>query len=406
MIHDIIKTHSELGRRNRRRVLGEILFEGAIPRARIAENVGLTAASVSRITRDMLDAGLIEEADSGNATESAMGGLRKQGRKFVELKGSPGRRFVAGIAVNAFRQDVVVADVTNAVLASRQVRCSQLDDPEHVMTHCAAELSSLIDQTGIPRARLVGCGLVVTGAVDPRSNILRSAPALGWGLVEAGAIVARYLDCAIYMDSIPNAKNLAAHCFGTTRKTQNVLLFNASLAIGCSLMINGQLIRGADFSAGLIEAMLIPDFATGRAKPIDQLAGGDAIVKALAIAENSDPVEQLPRAIRHAGQGDQRASAAFVVAGRALTFALINAFSLLHPEKIVLSGPLFESSVYHKAVLDELVRIKGDAFVREKVRVLRMSSQWAAQSLAIHQSLMRGNLALLPAPDMTKALAS
>ena len=406
MIHDIIKTRSDLGRRNRRRVLGEILFEGTIPRARIAKNVGLTAASVSRITRDMLDAELIEEADSSSSTESAVGGLRKQGRKFIGLKGRPGRCFVAGIAVNAFRQDVVVADVTNVVLASRQVRFSQLNDPEQVMAHCAAELSGLIDQTGIPRTRLVGCGLAVTGAVDPSRNILRSAPALGWERVEAGAIVARHLDCAIYMDSIPNAKNLAAHCFGATRKIQNVLLFNASLAIGCSLMINGQLIRGADFSAGLIEAMLIPDFAAGRAKPVDQLAGGDAIVKALAGAENRDPVEQLPHVIRYAEQGDQRASAAFVAAGRALAFTLINAFRLIDPERVVLSGPLFQSNVYHKAVLDELARIEGDAFVREKVRVLQMSSQWAAQSLAIHQSLIRGNLASLPAPSMTEALAS
>lgn len=50
----LVKTREDLGARNRRLVLSEILLHGPLSRTVIAARVGLTQASVSRITRGRL----------------------------------------------------------------------------------------------------------------------------------------------------------------------------------------------------------------------------------------------------------------------------------------------------------------------------------------------------------------
>lgn len=396
--HTTGRTRSAWGQHNRRRVLAEILFGGPIPRAKVAQNVGLTPASVSRITQDLVDAELIEETDSVPQYPRA-------GRKFVGLRVKPSGAFVGGIAINAFRQDVAVADLANNLLACRQLHFDDLGDPETVVRGCAAALDQLVARSGIDRARLAACGVAVTGAVDPHRNILHSAPALNWRQLnlEVGERVAGRLRCPVYLDNIPNAKNLASHCFGGTRKVENVVLLNASLAIGCSLMFDGQLMRGADFRAGLIESMMIPDFAANALKPVDQLAGGYAVLRAhdgglgSQDAGRDHAAARLVEIIERAARGDGPATAAVESAGRAFAFVAATAFSILHPEKILLSGPLFDCASYRRAALAQLTDSMGARFVERTIELSPMSSQQAAQSLAIYQALAQGLLTAPPA---------
>ena len=74
--------------------------------------------------------------------------------------------------------------------------------------------------------------------------MLRSAPALGWTDVDLHETVGSRLKVPIFADSIPNSKNLTAHGFGSTKGLDDVVLLNVSLAVGCSLMLDGRLLRG------------------------------------------------------------------------------------------------------------------------------------------------------------------
>ncbi len=381
------RNRSDLGQQNRRLVLAEILYNGPIARAKIAAKIGLTAASVSRITRDLIAAGLIEEGERFSENQ-------RVGRKFIGLRICPGGCFVTGIAINAFRQDIVVADLANNVIASEQLHFDDLSDAEQVIDDCASALKRLVSQTGIDRDRLVGCGVAITGAVDPVANILRSAPPLNWGKTDVGRIVEQHLDCPVYMDNVPNAKNITAHCFGPTRNSDNILLFNASLAIGCSLMLEGQIYRGADYQGGLIDSMMIPDLENHRLLPVDQIAGGYAVIKSSDVETQAF---QLERIIAAAEQDDAAAAMALGSAGTALAYVVKNAYSLLHPQSVIVSGPLLESSHYENALRSALDSSMEAEMVESTIIFSPMTSQQAAQSLAIYQSLNQTDLAILRA---------
>ena len=82
MIMDFFSKKENLGQLNRRLVLSEILFKSPIPRAKIAESISLTQASVSRITRELLDARIIVEGE-------AFPSDNRRGRQFIGLSLNP-----------------------------------------------------------------------------------------------------------------------------------------------------------------------------------------------------------------------------------------------------------------------------------------------------------------------------
>ena len=388
MILNLVKTREDLGERNRRSVLAEVLFHGPVPRGKIAERIGLTAASVSRITRDLIDAGLIEEGDE------EVEDIARRGRRFIGLRVRANCCFVAGIAINVFRQDVVIADLTNATLASRRLHVEDLGSLENVLDHSAEILNELVDESGIERKRLIGCGLTISGAIDPDRGWLRSAPITGWKNVAAAERISSILNVPVFMDSIPNAKNLAAQSFGPTKGIDNVLLFNASLAVGCSLLLDGRLLRGSHGNAGLIESMQIPD-ASGVLKPLDQVAGGIAAIGAKHGIQTHNSEQQasaLIEAVERGNGGEPEAVERLRNTGSALAYAISLANSLLHPDVILISGPLAASEVYCAALRKRLAKLIDQDFVLKRLRISHMSSFEAAQSLAIYQALVQGRI--------------
>ncbi len=392
MIVNLSQSREELGQRNRRLVLRQVLFRGPISRSAIATRIGLTQATVSRITRELIDAGLIEEG------ETIAG--RRPGRRFVGLRAKPTGCFIAGVSINVFRQDVVVADLTNAPIASRRLRFESLDDAQSVLGGTADALHALIDDTGLDRERLVGCGIVVTGSVDPARCRLRSAPALGWSDVDLGESIAARLKVPVFADSIPNAKNLTAHGFGSARGVDDVALLNVSLAVGCSLMLDGRLLRGPRFNAGLIESFAIPDETTGALRPLDHIAGGLAVVgevEGRPFANGGPAASRLVEIMRDAAGGDAPSRAALHRAGRALAFAITSIHAILHPEVVLLCGPLIDSESYCSGVRRRIVELAGADFLNQRLRFSPLSNQEAACSLAIFRALVEDDVSAPPA---------
>ena len=387
MILNLVQSNDDLGERdrNRRSILAEIIFRGPVARSKIADRIGLTAATVSRISRELIDEGIVEE-------DQAQEDPSRRGRRFIGLKIRPKGCFVSGISINAFRQDVVLADMSNAILASRRIDFSDLSDPEKVLQESVEELKQLIEKSGIDQQRLIGCGVTITGAVDPEKGVLRSAPALGWEMINIAEIIGQYIDIPVFVESIPNAKNLTAHGFGSTKGENNVLLFNASLAIGCSILLDGRLIRGSTEKAGLIENMKVWDKENGVYKNIDQLAGGISVVKSGKSPTIQNPAKEaklLTEIINDGTSVDAKTRKRLERAGRALAYVISMSHALLHPDVVLISGPLVESDIYCDAVREELKIMISPDFIQNCLRFQSLSSYESAQSLAIYQSLMQ-----------------
>ena len=388
--------------RNTKRVLSDILLHGHVPRTEIARRVGITQASVSRITQSLLKNGLIRE--TGHLSDEP-----RPGRKQIGIEINPDGGYFAGIAINAFRQDVVIANFANETIAEKTIRFYDLGNANNVLDTCANALNQLIDESKINRDLLISCGVAIAGAVDPTGGRLRNAPTLGWSDVPVQSILESALDLPVVMESIPNAKNLAARCFGTAKHADNVVLFNCSLAIGSSIVVDGHLCRGADSNVGLIETLLVPDSVSdGALKPLDSVAGGYSIIgestSRTAVAKFSMAQNLMDVIKRDSNQipGTERS---LEEAGRGLAHAIITANAFLHPQIILLSGPLINSSIYQSAIIDEISHLTDRQFDPSRLKFFAISSQEAAHSLAIYHYLHEPGNVRYVAPESRRAVA-
>ena len=256
---------------------------------------------------------------------------------------------------------------------------------------CASELKQLVSDAGIDRKRLFGCGVTIAGAIEPGQGKVRFSPTLGWSNVDVMSLVEPIIAIPVAVESIPNAKNLAAHCFGPTRGKRTVVLFNCSLGIGASLLVDNVLLRGPESNVGMIDSMLIPDENTGEMHSFDLMAGGFGVIgdtRTKAKHSGCEQARRLIEAIEDNSLGKVQVHRSLEQAGRSLAFVIMMANSFLHPQTILLSGPMIESSVYRNAVLDRVSQLIGKHFAEEKIVFYRLSNRDAARSLAIHHFLV------------------
>ena len=86
-------------------MLREIVLSGPVSRTEIASRIGLTAGTISRITRPLIDAGLVREL-----LEVQSGSSAGPGRRSVPLDIDPRGGQVLGITVGPTYQVVTLAD--------------------------------------------------------------------------------------------------------------------------------------------------------------------------------------------------------------------------------------------------------------------------------------------------------
>ena len=101
--------------------------------------------------------------------------------------------------------------------------------------------------------------------------------------------------------------------------------------------------------------------------------------------------------MRNAAGGDAPSRAALNRAGRALAFAITSIHAILHPEVVLLSGPLIDSESYCSGVRRRIVELAGADFLNKRLRFSHLSNQEAACSLAIFRALVEDDVSAPPA---------
>jgi len=385
------RTRRDLGRTNKRAVMGQIVLGGPVSRTAICQGTGLTAASVSRITRELIEAGLI-------TAEPAPQETGRPGRKFVGLDVAAGGGYVLGIGLNVFQQAVTLADLKNNRLERRDLNLSDLSNPRVVIDYVIEAAREMIGQHVHHPQRLLGGGVAITGAVDPTTGLLRESPYFGWHdcNLDLGGELSAALGLPIHVENLPNALNLAEVRFGHVRAARNTLLVHCALGLGGSLYLDGQLTRGDRFAAGQIGNLPIT-VDEDRVATLDDLSGGRGILVAMGYA-GTEPADEMASnllaAIDLANGGDADATIIMEQAGATLGQSLAKFCGLVQPEAIVLSGPLPAAAAYLESCRAGLARYWPTESAPVTIIVSDLSNQAAARWLAIGEFLVERDLNL------------
>ena len=158
--------------------------------------------------------------------------------------------------------------------------------------------------------------------------------------------------------------------------------------------MNNELYRGFNFHAGVIEnAPLVTAFAQGPAK---ELVRGRAVLRAYygdkALPDQLTAADSVFELIDKANAGEQKAMTAFLRAGVAMAQLIKLIKEILQPEIILVTGPVLGCNCYISQIRSELEHYAGQDWLDKHFRTSRITSEYAAQSLALYKSLSEQNL--------------
>jgi predicted NBD/HSP70 family sugar kinase len=238
-----------LRRGNASAVLSEIRAHGAVSRAEIAANVGLSAAAITKIIVELERAGYIAETPQ---TEPAQPRGRGRGRPRRPLTLDLGRHRFVGVHVGLRRVTVGLVDLAGQVVALRSRKHGSAA-PRSVLSTATRLVREVVEQSGVRGEDVVGYGACTGGWVPPESGAVRAFEGLGWRDVAFSA--------GLRVDGLPmprvestvRALALAEARLAAADGAQNVLYVFVGNVIGCAHVVHGEIARGQHDAAGLID---------------------------------------------------------------------------------------------------------------------------------------------------------
>lgn len=358
---------------NRSRVLGAVIDSAPGSRADLARRLGLSAMGVTRVVRELVEAGLVKETEPSAGSEP--------GRPPAGLAIDPAGAFVLGFEIHAFAQSIVLMDLSRQIARRSAVHLSDPANGARSLSEFAEQAISEIRSAGIDPHRVMGTGVAVTGTVDRNRGTLAGAPYLGWAPLDIAGTLQSRLDMPIIVDRVANAF-LAAESRTPAGILSDALLVNVGFGMSAAFLVGGEIARGDALIAGQIGHMQAGDAkrlcSCGQRGCLNAVASGWAALADLgdidAHVQSADEFQRnrpkLTNLLQRESAGDPTACQALERVGRLLGRTVRQIQIALNPSRIFLSGPVGRAISYVEgvrhgidedaAVLVERCERKGD----------------------------------------------
>jgi glucokinase-like ROK family protein len=324
--------------RNRTRVIGQLRAWGVTTQADIAQQTGLSRATVSSIVAELRADGVVREVE---AETERVGG----GRPPVLLRLDASAGLAVGVDLGHSHVRTAVATLAHEVLAEA---CCEMDvdhEAEGPLETAARMVSEVLGQARVDSVKVIGVGLGLPGPVDRARGVVGSRSILpGWVGVHAADELEARIGLRVEVDNDANLGALAEARWGAARGCTEVVYIKISTGIGAGFILEGRPYRGATGTAGEIGHTSVDPAGRfcycGNRGCLETVAAGPAVVEALRRG-NQQPT--LAEILAEAAAGDNASRRAIAEAGRHVGVAVANLCNLLNPQRVVVGGQLSQA---------------------------------------------------------------
>lgn len=314
-------------------------------RPEIARELGLSAASVSRIVGRLLKDDLVSVADGSRSTP---------GRPPSRVRFNHHAGAVLAIDLGGTKCHGALADMNGDVLVEDIQPTVRAGSPYATLIACIDVLRTEASRRGLP---IVATAVGVPAVLDPETGRATRAPNVHWEDFDLVGRLAEHLDMPFIIENDVNLAALAQAWRGAGRGIRDFVTISIGTGIGAGIVADGRLLKGRHNSAGEIGLLVLTREQFGASSKtgiggFEQLASGPAIARQAeaALARQPDVPSMLRRGsvtseavFDAAGSGDAIALATIHEVIDKLALALIAVAGMLDPERIILDGAVGRS---------------------------------------------------------------
>ena len=314
--------------------------EDGAARVDLARESGLSRATVSGITGDLLESGLVVEGRQ----RASRGGRPARILRFLD-----DWRCIVGVELGASHISGVRTDLRGQVQASQRLEHDVQNDPQGTRVLLRGILTELMADAQSP---LLGVGIAVPSPILPnRQGLLSPDLFPAWEGIDLAADVHAQLGCPTLVDNDANLGALAEHWWGAGRGLSHFAYVKVATGVGSGVIINGDIYRGAGGIAGEIGHTAIdphgPRCRCGLNGCLEALVGTRYLLERARRVGGAGKTQPhwaadptLPALIQAARDGDRVAHELISTTGHWLGIALANLLNLINPGRVILGGRL------------------------------------------------------------------
>ncbi len=348
----------QIRRQNRSIVLQTLRRSGPLARIDLGKITKLSPATVSAITSDLLDQGLIEgfETDEPKAPQS-------RGRPRSLLRLNPDAACVIGIRISVNSIDMSLADFSGHTFRTRHFSFdSSTADRDNFPPLLIDTLREFIAEADIRPKRVREIGVAAQGVVETGSGMVVWSPAFEGRKIPIVEPLQSAFDAHCILSNDTNMITEALHWSDPARYSGTFAVIMIDYGVGMGLYLDNHLFAGASGTAAEFgHANHIPGGALcrcGKRGCMEAYLSDYALVRAARhLPEDTDPkdiaagVTGLEALIEKATAGDADALGAFAEAGRVLGYGLARLLAIIDPKRIVLTGAGMRAFEYMEAAM-------------------------------------------------------
>ena len=390
---------------NKHALVDLIRFAGrGVARTDIAQELGLTRASVTIIINDLIENGIIHETESRST---------RSGRPPVVLDINPKSGLAAAIDMGATHLRVAVGDFSAHILEEVEQPFRIAHGPDQCLEEGDRALRFVLDKRGLQIGDLSAIGLSVPGPVIQDTGMVMAPPIMpGWDRFPIRATVESLWKVPVALDNDANFGAVGEWVYGAGRGERNLAFIKVGSGIGAGLIINRQIFGGTTGAAGEIGHLTIdengPLCTCGNRGCLEAFAGGHAIeLQARQLVESgkrtllsdsnvkSITVRDVAEAAR---RGDLAAQEILHRSGTFIGIAVAGLINLVNPSVVIIGGGVAEVGDLLTAPIRKVVRERSLRAAEHAVKITTamlgrrstlIGAMVRATNMAIHNTIER-----------------
>jgi predicted NBD/HSP70 family sugar kinase len=299
----------------------------------------------------------------------------------VSTGGRPPQMFAfnrdAGVVLaadlGATHSRLAVTDLGGEVLVEGAEDIAIAQGPEAVLAWLEKTFDELLARVGRTHSDVRGVGVGVPGPVEFATGTPVAPPIMpGWDGYRVSDRLLDYFGAPTLVDNDVNIMALGEH-WKAWRAYDHLLFVKVATGIGCGIITDGRIHRGAQGAAGDIGHIHVPGneeiCRCGNRGCLEAVAGGGAMAARLRSqgieAENSRDV------VRHVRDGRPEAMQLVRQAGRELGEVLAASVNFFNPGVIVIGGDIAHADEHLLAGVREVVYQRAVPLGTRSLRIVR-----------------------------------
>jgi predicted NBD/HSP70 family sugar kinase len=332
-------TVRDLRRENRAAVLWSLYLGQPRNRQELSTSTGLSAASVTNVIRELLDEGIVVE--TGLAESDG-------GRPPAILAMNNSYGYVIGVDVGETRTRVELFDLTMASRARTEFPLAPVaeHDVAVVVGQIVSGLNTVIADSGVDPARVLGVGIGVPGIIEQGPELLVHGQTYGWDAVPLERLLRERADLPadlpLHFDNGAKTMGQAELWFGAARGANTGVVVLIGSGVGASLISGGTAHQGASCHAAEFGHVTVlvggRKCRCGSAGCIEAYAGAEAILERYGRPMSTGDQESALAELLTAAATSPLAAAILEETGQYLGAGIGTLINVFNPERVIIGG--------------------------------------------------------------------